>query len=131
LSGLLDTSVVVRYLTGDPPELADRVARIIDSTTPLQITDVVLVEAAYVLISVYKMPRAAVVDALIALLQRNNIRPFALGKATVLEALLLCRPSARVAFADAMVWAVARSCAPPTVYTFDKRFPADGVNLES
>lgn len=131
MSGLLDTSIVVRYLTGDPPELADRAARIIDSPVALQITDVVLVETAYVLISVYQMPRAAVVDALIALLQRTNIRPFGLDKATVLEALLLCRPSARVAFADALVWAAARSSGTVTIYTFDKRFPADGVKLEA
>jgi len=131
VSGLLDTSVIVRYLTGDPPELADRAAHIIDSSIPLYITDVVLVETAYVLISVYQMPRTAVVDILIALLQRTNIRPFALSKATVLEALLLCRPSARVAFADALVWAVARSTDTSTVYTFDKRFPANGVKLES
>ncbi|MEE4378676.1 MAG: PIN domain-containing protein [Candidatus Competibacteraceae bacterium] len=131
MSGLLDTSVIVRYLTGDPPKLADRAAHIIDSTIALHITDVVLVEVAYVLISVYKMPRAAVVDALIALLQRTNIRLFALDKTTVFEALLLCQPSGRVAFADALIWAVARSSDTPTVYTFDKRFPTDGVQLES
>ena len=27
MSGLVDTSVIVRYLTGDPPDLADRIGR--------------------------------------------------------------------------------------------------------
>lgn len=46
MRGLLDTSVIVRYLTGDPPEQAELAASIIDSETPLQITDVVLAEVA-------------------------------------------------------------------------------------
>lgn len=77
------------------------------------------------------MPRAAVVDALIALLQRVNIDSFAVDKAAVLDALLLCRPSARVAFADALVWATARTTEHRTVYTFDKRFPSNGLVLKS
>ena len=49
------------------------------------------------------------VDGLIALLRKANIDTFRLDKDLVLEALLLCRPLGRVSFADALVWAVARS----------------------
>ena len=75
----------------------------IDGVAPLQVTDVVIVETAYVLISVYEVPRAAVVDGLIALLRKANIETFGLGKDLVLEALLFCRPSGRVTFAAALV----------------------------
>lgn len=44
MSGLLDTSVVVRYLTGDPPDLAEKAARIIDWDEDLQVTAVVVAE---------------------------------------------------------------------------------------
>jgi len=129
LSGFLDTSVIVRYLTGDPPELAEQAANIIDKLDDLLVTDVVLTETAYVLTSVYQVPREVTVDHLIAFLQRENISPFALDKSLVLHALLLCRPSGRVSFADAMVWAAARSAGNKVIYSLDKRFPSDGLEV--
>lgn len=121
--------MVVRYLTGDPPELAEQAARIIDNEDGLQVTDVVLAETAYVLTSVYQVPREVVVDHLIALLQKENIAPFALDKGVVLQAMLLCRPSGRVSFADALVWAAARSAGSKVVYSLDERFPGDGLEV--
>lgn len=129
MSGFLDTSVVVRYLVGDAPGLADRAERIIDGAENLQITDVIVAETAYVLTSVYEMEREVVVDHLVALLRKKNISTYALDKDLVLQALLLCRPSRRVSFADAMLWAAARSSGHPRVYTFDERFPAEGVTI--
>ena len=129
MSGFLDTSVIVRYLTGDPPELAEQAAKIIDEDDNLLVTDVVLTETAYVLTSVYQVPREVVVDHLVAFLQKENISPFALDKSLVLHALLLCRPSGRVSFADAMVWAAARSSSTKVVYSLDERFPSDGLEV--
>ncbi len=129
MSGLLDTSIVVRYLTGDSPELAERAARVIDVETDLVVTDVVLAETAYVLTSVYKVAREVVVDHLVAFVQKRNIRALGLEKDVVLLALLLCRPSGRVSFADAMVWAAAHSSGLRVVYSLDARFPADGVEV--
>ena len=129
MNGFLDTSMVVRYLTGDTPDLAERAARVIDGEEGLLVTDVVLAETAYVLTSVYRIPRSAVVDHLIAFLQKQNVSPFALDKGTVLQALLLCKPSGRVSFADAIVWAAARSSESKVVYSLDERFPEDGVEV--
>lgn len=129
MSGFLDTSIVVRYLIGDPPEMAEQAARIIDRDADLQVTDVVLVETAYVLTSVYQIPRDVVVDHLVAFIQKRNVTPYGLDKGTVIQGLLLCRPSGRVSFADAMVWAAARSAGARIVYSFDDRFPADGVEV--
>jgi len=121
--------MVVRYLTGDPPELAERAARVIDGEEGLQVTDVVIAETAYVLMSVYGIPQSAVVDHVVAFLQKENISPFALDKGVVLQALLLCKPSGRVSFADAMVWAAARSSESKVVYSLDERFPEDGLEV--
>ena len=129
MSRLLDTSMLVRYLTGDPPDLADLSARAIDGEEPLLITDVVLVEAAYVLRSVYGVPREAIVDHLVALLRKANIDTFRLDKHLVIEALRLCRPSGRVSFGDALVWAAARSEADSIVYSLDQRFPDEGITV--
>jgi len=59
----VDTNVLVRYLTDDPPELAERAARVIESEAQLMVSELVLVEAAYVLTTVYEIPRASAVDA--------------------------------------------------------------------
>jgi predicted nucleic acid-binding protein len=131
MSGLLDTSMLVRYLTGDPPDLAERAAQVIDQVENLQVSDVVIAETAYVLTSVYKVPREAVVDYLILFLQKSNIRPFALDKDFLLQALLLCRPSGRVSFADALVWAAAQSTGAKVVYSMDERFPRQGVEVRT
>jgi len=129
MSGFLDTSIVVRYLTGDPPLLAEQAAEIIDRGENLKITDVVIIETAYVLISVYEIEREVVVDNLITFMQKKNISPFALEKGLVLQALLLCRPSGRVSFADAMIWAAARSAGSKIIYSLDDRFPSDGIEI--
>lgn len=123
----LDTSFLVRYLTDDPPELARRAADVIDSDCRLAVSMVALAETAYVLTHVYGVPRRAMVDQLIALLQKQNIVSLHPGKAILIEALLLCRPSGRVSFADALIWAEARAGGPPIVYAFDERFPALGI----
>jgi hypothetical protein len=62
-------------------------------------------------------------------LQKQNIRPFALDKSTVLQALLLCRPSGRVSFTDALIWAAAHETEDKVVYSLDERFPRDGVEV--
>ena len=126
MSELIDTSVIVRYLTGDPAHLADLSAGLIDSETALVVTDVVLLESAYVLGSVYGVPRAQVVDQLIALLRRANIAAFPARKEQMIEALQLCRPSNRVSFGDAMIWAAARFTGH-AVCTLDERFPGEGI----
>ncbi|MGM0365694.1 MAG: PIN domain-containing protein [Actinomycetota bacterium] len=125
----IDTSMIVRYLTGDPPQLAEQAAEIIDSEKSLEISGVVLAETAYVLISVYEVPREQVVDNLVTLIQKKNISVFCLKKALVLQALLFCRPSGRVSFADAILWAAARSAGSSIIYSLDERFPSDGIEI--
>jgi len=125
----IDTSVLVRYLTGDPPEMAAQAARIIDSGVQVTLTDTVLVETAYVLTTVYRFPRHAVVNALIELVRKRNVALFGLDLSTVIDGLLLCRPSGRVSFADAMIWAAARTAGARIVYSFDARFPSAGVDV--
>jgi predicted nucleic acid-binding protein len=129
MTGLLDTSIVVRYLVGDSPELAEKAALVIDSTEKLGITGVVITETAYVLLSVYKVPRDIVVDHLIVFLQKENITPVGLEKSIILQSLLLCRNSGRISFADATIWASARSNGYRVVFSLDNKFPADGIEV--
>lgn len=128
-AAFIDTSVVVRYLTNDPPTMAEAAAKFIDSDQPLILSDVILAETAYVLSSVYGIPRAEIVDALSGFIQRRNIHLLNLSKPLALDALRLCRDSKRHSFADVLLWAEASYNAVLRIYTFDERFPAEGVEL--
>lgn len=129
MKALVDTSVIVRYLVDEPAAQAARAAEILDGPDDLGITGLAVVETAYVLTSVYGVPRDVVVDHLIALVQKENMIPVGLSKSVLLEALMLCRPSARLSFTDAVLWATARHERISRVATFDRRFPADSIEI--
>jgi predicted nucleic acid-binding protein len=125
----LDTSVLVRYLTGEPLDLAQLARGIVDQVDVLTVTDVVLTEAYDVLTRVYKIPRQAVIDSLVRLMLNQRISVFGLDKDIVIRGLLMCHGSGRVSISDTMIWAAARSAGASTVFTFDQRFPTQGINL--
>jgi predicted nucleic-acid-binding protein len=131
-AAFVDTSIIIRYLTQDIPEQAERARQIIDEHPQLLVTPVVIVEAAFVLLRNYHIAREAIVDALVALLRRDNIVVHQIDRDIVIQALWLCRPSGRVSFADAMLWASARSTgADSTIYTLDRQFPTHGVAVRT
>lgn len=125
----LDTNVIVRYLTNKPLDMAEAAGRIIDSDQTLILSETILAETAYVLASFYQEPRSKIVDALSSFILRRNIQMAKISKALTLDALLLCRESKRHSFADALLWAEAQQSESRKIYTFDRRFPAIGVDL--
>ena len=129
MSVFLDTNVIIRYLTGDDLSMTERATQIIEEVDDLTITEGILGETAFVLTSVYGMSRQQVVDSLIDLVERDNISTYALDKDLVLEGLTMCRPSGRVSIADAMIWAAARTDRASAIYTFDRRFPSEDIEI--
>lgn len=125
----LDTSYVVRYLTNDPPDMAEQAARIIDSDEPLVLSVLVISETAYVLESVYRKSRPAVVEALVELVLRDNLLLRGLSKPRALEALQRCRDSKRYSFTDVLILAQAQEHGAERIYSFDRRFPSQGVTV--
>jgi len=83
----------------------------------------------FVLTKFYKVERARAVDALVDFLNRENIEAHEIRTELAIQALQLCRPSGRVNFVDALLWAVARGAALARVWTFDEKFPADGIQV--
>lgn len=125
----LDTNVLVRYFLQDDPEKGPAAARLIDGAHELGISLVALAETAFVLSRNYGVPREEVVDRLVELLRKRNIEVLGMDKALVASALLLCRPSGRVNYADALINADARAHTVDQLYTFDERFPSEGLTL--
>ena len=126
---LVDTNLLVRYLTGEPPEQSEAAARVLEREAPISVAPLILVETAYVLRSVYGVSREDVVAALVDLVQRVNVEVLGVETSLVVQALRLCRASGRVSFADALLWAQARDLDEP-IWTFDKNFPQEGVQIQ-
>ena len=126
----LDTNTLVRYLTRDDAAMAGRAAALIDSDRRLRLSVLILAEAGFVLRRVYGIAREAVIDGLIHLLNRSNIETHEIDTDLAIQALRLCRPSGRVNFTDALLWAVARASAPARVWSFDERFPVNGIEVQ-
>lgn len=125
----VDTSVIVRYLIGDPPGMAETAREIVDSEAPLAIPCVVLLEAAHVLASVYHAAREDLIDALIGLVQKRNVTVVEVDERLLVEGLHMCRPSGRVSVGDAIIWAVARSSGANVIYSFDRRFAIQDIEV--
>jgi predicted nucleic acid-binding protein len=125
----LDSDVICRYLVNDHVELSPRSAQLIDSHRRLRISILTLAEVAHVLRSFYGRTPEQIADALIQLLERENIATHELDTDLAIEALDMTRPSRRISVPDALLWAIAQTSAPARVWSFDRRFPSDGLDL--
>ncbi len=56
----VDTNILVRHLTGDPPEQAARATAFLAEADELFLADLILAEVVYVLESFYEVPRREV-----------------------------------------------------------------------
>ncbi|MFM9023688.1 MAG: PIN domain-containing protein, partial [Solirubrobacterales bacterium] len=72
LTAFLDTNVVIRHLTGDPPGQAARATAALASDEPLLLSDVVFAECVFVLESVYGVTRERVADLLRSILTQRS-----------------------------------------------------------
>ncbi|MFN8439722.1 MAG: PIN domain-containing protein [Caldilineaceae bacterium] len=128
-SAFIDSNVLIRYLIGEPEAMALKAKAIIESDQLLWVSVHTLAEIGYVLESFYKAPRSDLVDMLMALIQRQNIKIYTLPKPLALDALRMCRNSKRNSFADALLWALVYDGEHKQLYTFDERFIADGITI--
>lgn len=64
MTTFLDTNILVRHFTGDPPEQARRATSMLASVTDLHLTDVVAAETVYVLEAFYERPAPEVATLL-------------------------------------------------------------------
>jgi predicted nucleic acid-binding protein len=119
----VDTNVLVRHLTGDPPAQARRATTLLGGRHTLILTDLVLAELVYVLGSYYERPRGEV-----ASLSRSLL---ALPAIATADDLLLLRSielyeQHRLGFADAYVAAAAEMSGVGAVVSFDRRLDRVG-----
>lgn len=117
MSAFVDTNILVRHLTGDPPAMATRATACLAEASELFLTDLIVAETVYVLESFYEAPRDQVAAAMRSLVSMRSV-------VTVDPALLLrsieVHENDRLDFAEAYLVACAESTGVGRVASFDR-----------
>ena len=117
MSAFIDTNILVRHLTGDPPDTAQRATRFLASEHGLLLVDLVVAETVYVLESFYEAPRRQVAEAIRSLIAFDSIvcvdPPLLLRAVEVYE-------TDRLDFAEAYLVACAETTEVGRVASFDR-----------
>jgi len=116
----LDTSVIVRYLVGTPPAQARRAARLIDSQSDVGVSLVALAECAHVLRTQYGVDQGDIIDSLIGIVQRENVRILGLRTEVLVESLVRARALPGRPITDAMIVASSIAADALPLATFDR-----------
>lgn len=116
MTPFVDTNVLVRHLTDDPPEMAGPATAFLRRGIPIHLADLIVAETVHVLDSVYLVPRpdiAALVRSIVA-------DPMVVvADVAVLLRTLEIYEAHRLAFADAYLVAGAEA-AGGSVVSFDR-----------
>ena len=113
----VDTNVLIRHLTSDPPEFAARATRYLATADELLLADLILAEVSYVLESFYEVPRAQVATTLRAVLAFPAIR---VVDADLLQRAVEIYEVHRLDFADAYLVASAERTGIGVIASFDR-----------
>ena len=117
MTAFVDTNVLIRHLTGDPPAQARLATRYLEQADELLLPDLILAEVAYVLESFYEVARSEVAEALRAVL---TFRATRVGDAPLLMRTVELYEVHRLDFADAYLAASAERSGVGVVASFDR-----------
>jgi predicted nucleic acid-binding protein len=117
LSAFVDTNVLVRHLTGDPPEMAARATAYLQAEPELLLTDLVVAETVDVLESFYETPRDQIAQAMRSLVGFGSM--LCVDSALLLRAIEVYETE-RIDFAEAYLVACAESTGIGKVASFDR-----------
>lgn len=117
MSAFIDTNILVRHLTGDPPAMAARATAYLGAETELLLTDLVAAETVYVLESFYDAPRDQVAQAVRSLVAFDSV--VCVDPALLLRAIEVYETD-RIDFAEAYLVACAESTGIGKIASFDQ-----------
>lgn len=117
MRALLDTNVLVRHVTGDPPGQARKATAFLRGRHELILTDLVVAEMVYVLESFYEAPRAQISELVRSLLAFPSV---AVADDELLFRAVELYQDARLDFAVAYLAALAELTGINRVASFDR-----------
>jgi predicted nucleic-acid-binding protein len=116
----VDTSVLVRYLVGSPAAQARRAAQLIDGSDIIGASVVALAECAHVLRTQYGVEQRDILDSLIGLVQRENMRITDARTDVLLAMLVRARSMSGRPIPDALIVGAALAADAIPFATFDR-----------
>jgi len=117
LSAFLDTNVLIRHLTGDPPAQARRATAFLERADELLVPDLIVAEVVYVLESFYEVKRQRVAELVRAIIAFPAI--IVVDEPLLLRALEIYEVE-RIDFAEAYLVASAEASGVETIASFDR-----------
>ena len=115
-----DTSVLVRYLVGTPAAQARRAAKLIDGDGEIGVSPVALAECAHVLRTQYDVAQRDILDSLIGLVQRANVRVLGMRTDMLVGVLVRARELPGRPIPDALIVAASLAADALPLATFDR-----------
>jgi predicted nucleic acid-binding protein len=116
----VDTSVLVRYLVGTPAAQARKAAALVDGADEIGVSPVAIAECAHVLRTQYGIQRGDILESLIALIQRENLRVLGLRTDVLLGVLVRARNLPGRPIPDALIVAASLAADALPLATFDR-----------
>jgi len=117
VSAFLDTNVLVRHLTQDPPAMGARATAFLQQADELLLVDLVVAELVYVLESFYEQPRPRIAELVRAVLAFPAI--VVIDPALLLRAVEVYEVQ-RLDFAEAYLVAAAERAGIGEIASFDR-----------
>ncbi|HZT16878.1 MAG TPA: type II toxin-antitoxin system VapC family toxin [Gaiellaceae bacterium] len=117
LSMFVDTNVLVRHLTGDPPAQARRATAFLEKADELLLPDLIVAELVYVLESFYEVERTRVAELTRAII---GFPPVLVVNEPLLFRALEVYEVNRLDFAEAYLVASAEASGVETIASFDR-----------
>ena len=124
MTAFVDTNILIRHLTGDPPGQATRATRFLAEADELFLPDLILAEVAYVLESFYEAPRPQVAASLRAVLA---FPPITVVDAELAQRAVEVYDVHRLDFAEAYLVACAERSGMGVVASFDRSIDRVGT----
>jgi predicted nucleic acid-binding protein len=115
-----DTSVLVRYLVGTPAAQARRAAKLIDGDGEIGVSPVALAGCAHVLRTQYDVAQRDILDSLIGLVQRANVRVLGMRTDMLVGVLVRARELPGRPIPDALIVAASLAADALPLATFDR-----------
>lgn len=117
MSAFLDTNVLIRHLTGDPPAQARRATAFLERAEELLVPDLIVAEVVYVLESFYEVERQHVAELVRAVIGFPAV--VVVDEPLLLRALEVYEVD-RLDFAEAYLVASAEASGVETIASFDR-----------
>jgi len=117
MTAVLDTNIIIRHLTQQPPDQGAAATRYLATAESLVLTDVIVAETVHVLHSVYRAPPATIARSLRALLAMRSV---ALENRSVVQRTVDLYEIDGMDFTNAYLVAIAESRGVGQIASFDQ-----------